>query len=289
MEIIKSNSFVDIYFKLLTDLLDSKKSTTLKIRGTFVNELNSEITIVFNNIKTMKNIFIDSERKVALGLLEGEFLWILSGSNKLKDVSIFNKHWRGFSDDNLTLYGAYGYRLNKQIVPLVNKLKKDLYTRQAIITIYDKEDIKSNSKDIPCNIILQFKTRVQNDCPTLNLTTYCRSNDIILGFPYDVVHWHSLLKLVYNSLKRNYPQLVLGNHTHIVNSLHLYDTDINLAKRIIQQDKNKIEQDSYCWNISIELESALLEARNVFESGRFSTDTIFKNAYKKYNKGSKNV
>ena len=39
-----------------------------------------------------------------------EALWMLAGRDDLKFVSRFNKRMKDFSDDGVTLNGAYGYR-----------------------------------------------------------------------------------------------------------------------------------------------------------------------------------
>ncbi len=42
-----------------------------------------------------------------------ELLWILRGSNSVSEISHYNKNWANFSDDGVTLNGAYGRRIFK--------------------------------------------------------------------------------------------------------------------------------------------------------------------------------
>lgn len=271
-------NIVDAYTTLLEDLI-SCLDFSLEVRGSSILEIPDSVSVTWPNTENMKNVFIDGKRKLSLGFLEGELLWILAGSNKVEDIVPFNKRWADFSDDSITLYGAYGYRLKDQLLPLIQKLKNDIYTRQAVVTIYNQNDISAITKDVPCNDLLQFKIRKDSSNELrLNTISYCRSNDIILGFPYDVFHWQTIQKLLVNSLKDTYPGLKVGSHTHVVGSLHLYERDLDKALAIVSQSHDDIEKASYCFNVDLSLEEAIQEAKEIFINKKFNENTIFKNA-----------
>jgi hypothetical protein len=61
----------------------------------------------------------------------------------------------------------------------------------------------------------------------LELIVYMRSNDVWLGWPYDVVMFTVLHEALAVDLG-----LALGQYTHVAGSLHLYDRNSDKAVRI---------------------------------------------------------
>ena len=65
------------------------------------------------------------------------------------------------------------------------------------------------------------------------MTTYMRSNDLWMGFPYDVFQFTCLQTLLAMEL-----DVELGTYTHVAGSLHLYERDY--AKGIANLNDDKI-------------------------------------------------
>ena len=86
------------------------------------------------------------------------------------------------------------------------------------------------SKDINCTVCLQFFIRNNK----LHMTTYMRSNDLWMGFPYDVFQFTNMQVLMSMELG-----VELGTYTHISGSLHLYKR--NLVK-VDEHCDNPLEQ-----------------------------------------------
>jgi thymidylate synthase len=154
----------------------------------------------------------------------GELLWYLSGSNRLKDINRYSKFWNKLSPDGVTVNSAYGDRIQNmfgfdQWEHCKQLLINDPYTRQAVIHIKDADNNPVNMKDTPCTIALQFLIREG----ALYMSVMMRSNDIWLGFPFDVFCFTALQVKMAMELG-----LELGDYTHFVGSLHLYgkDTDV---------------------------------------------------------------
>jgi hypothetical protein len=116
-----------------------------------------------------------------------------------------------YSDDGSTLAGAYGPRWAEQYTYLLDVLKEDTNTRQAVITIWRPNP--QPSKDIPCTVMMHFMIRDFK----LHLTTYMRSQDLWLGFPYDVHTFTTFQKAIAAELDVN-----TGTYHHILGSAHLY-------------------------------------------------------------------
>ena len=121
--------------------------------------------------------------------------------------------------DHGVFHGAYGIRVHGRIGDLVDLLKHDPDSRQAVLSIYDSgKDLGRSKRDIPCTIAIQFLLRRGK----LNMRVAMRSNDLWLGFPYDVVQFGALQGAIAQALG-----VEMGTYTHSVGSLHLYDQDVD--------------------------------------------------------------
>lgn len=185
--------------------------------GNVAGEIINAVTVITDP----RQGFVKSkERDLSIKYAIGELLWYLSGSNKLEDISPYSSAWKNLSDDGNTVNSAYGYRIfNKfgfnQWEHVAKLLQKDPLSRQAIIHI--KEPSNAPTKDLPCTICIQYLIRDNK----LHSTVYMRSNDIWLGFPYDVFNFTSLQVLM--AMELGVP---VGEYTHIAGSLHLYERNV---------------------------------------------------------------
>ncbi|MED3844426.1 thymidylate synthase [Geobacillus stearothermophilus] len=152
-----------------------------------------------------------------------EWLWCMKGANDLEMISYYAPSYRKYSDNGITLHGAYGPRIQKYLPKIINLLQKDEHSRRAVIPIYTIHDVAIESKDIPCTSSIQFLIRNGR----LNLIVHMRSNDIYLGLPYDVFNFTMLQEYVARKLN-----VQIGTYTHIVNSLHYYKKNEETIKRI---------------------------------------------------------
>jgi len=121
-----------------------------------------------------------------------------------------------FKNDGIFL-GAYGERIYGNLAAVVQKLKEDPDSRQAVLTIFNSDkDLRGKSNDTPCTLTIQFLIRNGN----LNMRVSMRSNDVWLGLPYDLVQFAALQGAVAKSL--NIP---MGWYSHTVGSLHAYENN----------------------------------------------------------------
>lgn len=185
--------------------------------GPVVGEVLNAITVIED---PRSGLITSPIRNLSVKYAVGELLWYLSGSNLLSDITPYAKFWEGISDDGVTLNSAYGYRIHKQFGYdqwryIKDKLNKDSNSRQAVIHIKDADPKPTN--DTPCTLSLQYSIRDGK----LYATTTMRSNDIWLGFPYDVFTFTSLQVKLAMELG-----VGLGTYTHIAGSLHLYGRNV---------------------------------------------------------------
>jgi len=166
------------------------------------------------------------DRGVLVSFL-GETLWYLSGSDLLAQIEYYIPKYRSFIDAPpraMRAPGAYGPRLfgggeSSQMANLLKTLKEKQGksdTRQAVAQIFDRKDLRPRNGDVPCTTTLQFLPRQGR----LHLAVTMRSNDIYRGFPGDVFAFTFIQEMAARALG-----LELGNYSHFVGSLHLYDDD----------------------------------------------------------------
>ena len=178
-----------------------------------------------------------------------ETMWILSGSDE-PWIFNFNRSLLKFANDGI-LRGAYGPRLRRwsgtvdQIAWVIQTLRDDPDSRRAVIQIYDPGTVEAHHNDIPCTI--SFRFFIRNGALTMH--TLMRANDVWLGMPYDMFCFTAIQEIVAYNLR-----VPMSNYVHMVDSLHLYDSDFERAKKIVLPAKNK--QDVHCQHkpIGIELE-----------------------------------
>ena len=202
------------WYKLLSTNPSSDKSRDGAIAGEVINA----ITVIDNPTECiMKNPIRNLSLKYAIG----ELLWYLSGNNSLQEIQKYTHNWDRMSDDGITVNSNYGYCIQHkyefdQWKYVEDLLRKSPESRQAVIPI--KTASTEQSKDVNCTVCLQFFIRNNK----LHLTTYMRSNDIWLGFPYDVFQFTAMQIVMSMRLG-----VELGTYTHIAGSLHLYERDVH--------------------------------------------------------------
>jgi thymidylate synthase len=126
--------------------------------------------------------------------------------------------------DNGILHGAYGPRIHGNLNKVVDQLKKDYSTRQAVLTIFDSnKDLNVDVKDVPCTLNLQYFIRDNK----LIARTNMRSNDVFLGLPYDLTQFIALQGAIAKAL-----DIEMGQYVHVVGSMHIYDEHIPQAQWI---------------------------------------------------------
>lgn len=160
-----------------------------------------------------------SARRLGYRFACAEAAWILGGENRVESMRPYSRMIGNFSDDGLYFAGAYGPRIVDQLPYVIDAFKKDLFTRQAVITIWRERPYPS--KDIPCTISVQFLVRAGR----LHVIDCMRSSDAWLGVPYDWFNF-SMLGLFIASLLNELEisvDLLPGNLYFHAASSHLYE------------------------------------------------------------------
>lgn len=199
-------------------------------RGQLTKEVLQQTAIV--NMR--RPVITLPERKLSTKFLGGEAYWILSGDNRVETIAPYNKNIVNYSDDGKTFFGAYGPRILSQLDYVIDKLISDADTRQAVLTIWRENP--PETKDVPCTVAVHFMIRDNK----LNCHVYMRSNDLWLGFPYDVFNFSMLSHLVCCKLNAFVVEnggviIKPGMLYHTASSRHIYEQHFEQVEQLIKQ------------------------------------------------------
>ena len=149
---------------------------------------------------------------------------LLAGAATPKLVIAVGPMFKNYAEDNGMFHGAYGARTQDQYGPVIERLKKDPDSRQAVVTIWDPIlDLLPEKRDYPCTILHQFRIRDNK----LNMSVYMRSNDVWLGAAYDFFQF-TRVQIAMASVLGIAP----GSYAHHVGSLHIYEQHYDMAENL---------------------------------------------------------
>lgn len=187
-------------------------------RGKPTHELIGPAPII---VDMSEPLVTNRARKLSYTFAAAEALWIIDGRTDVESLAKYNQRMRDFSDDGVTLAGAYGPAIEAQFDYVIEALMRDPDTRQAALTIW--KPCPKPSRDIPCTIALVFQIRVGR----LYTHVMMRSSDIWLGVPYDIFSFSMVSARVaclvnQRRIAAKQPPVVLGNLHLYAASSHLY-------------------------------------------------------------------
>lgn len=167
------------------------------------------------------NIINTKFRKWNKNYAEREWNWYLSENPNGEEISKHAPIWKNHMDLKGNIRSNYGWQWNRndQLNNVINKLKLDAFTRQAVISIYDGKEIDTYDFDTPCTNSIHFQIIENKLCMTVNM----RSNDLWFGFCNDQYCFSKLQIMVSNELN-----LKVGWYYHFCSNMHLYDSYFDL-------------------------------------------------------------
>lgn len=218
---IHAETLAEIYSELGRQLLLDKN--VISPRGLATSELICP-QIKINNPRS--RLVYCKERKFSIVHAIVESLMLFSERDDVKYFSTFNQAMANFSDNGKNFHGCYGARIAKHFAFVVKKLIQDKNSRQAVLNIYDiKKEAGYKGKDVPCTTNLNFIIRDNK----LNLIVNMRSNDAILGMPYDIFNFTMAQEIIANTLG-----IDVGFYIHNPISLHYYLKDRDKLEAIVK-------------------------------------------------------
>ena len=209
------NGYVDLVQHVL------KHGKEAAPRGMKTREIEDAIIRIENVHDTLP---LGVNRGTVPGIGAVEACQLLAGATTPKLVMAVGPMFKNYAEDNGLFHGAYGSRTVDQYGPIIERLKADPDTRQAVVTIWDAVlDLLPSKRDYPCTILHQFRIRDNK----LNMSVYMRSNDVWLGAAYDFFQF-TRVQIAIASVLGIQP----GTYAHHVGSLHIYEQHYGAAESL---------------------------------------------------------
>jgi thymidylate synthase len=189
-------------------------------KGVNFNNTKALFNVGFEILNPLDNNILTDYRNFSLNYAKREWEWYLSGNPNAEEISKFAPIWKNMMDENGNVRSNYGWQWNRnnQLKKVINKLKENNNTRQAVISIYDGKEIDTYKNDTPCTYAIHF-TILNNK---LNMSVLMRSNDLWYGFCNDQYCFSKLQQMVSDELN-----IEIGSYYHFAQNLHLYNDFLN--------------------------------------------------------------
>ncbi len=166
-----------------------------------------------------------------------EQIWFIQGEKDATFLRKFTKIWDAFMETDGTISSAYGWRWRHhfgrdQLGKTIELLEKEPVSRHGVIITWDPKDDGyggTPKKNVPC----PFAFTINILGGRLNMHNIVRSNDMMLGCPFDVFGFALLQCMIAQRL-----DLRPGIYTHSISNAHIYDTHYEGAKELISRTNN---------------------------------------------------
>ncbi len=170
---------------------------------------------------------------------------MLAGRQDVAFLSKFNSRIHEYSDDGIIFNAAYGHRVrhhfgHDQLQEAIWLLNEDNNSRQAVVQLWDPNDLTKDTKDKACNLCMVFTCGEGETC---NLTIFNRSNDAVYGgvTGANPVHFSYFLQYVAERLWKT-----VGTMTFVSNNLHVYTELYDKWEKMDWYDKpSDFPEDTY--------------------------------------------
>ena len=161
-----------------------------------------------------------------------ETCWFISGDKNPAFLQKFTKMWDPFLEADGMIAASYGYRWRHhfgrdQLGKLVELLESDPSSRHGVVVTWDPADDGHGGtpkKNVPC----PYTFTVNIIGGRLHLHNILRSNDMMLGCPFDTFGFSLLLCMLAQRLG-----VRPGIYTHSISNAHIYDNHYTGARELI--------------------------------------------------------
>ena len=170
-------------------------------------------------------------RKFNYKYFAGELAWYLMKDRDINYISQFSGFWKHITNPGTNeINSNYGSLIfNEQLEWVMDSLKADKNTRQAIAFLNQPKYQFEGNKDFVCTMYLNFFIRDNK----LNMKVQMRSNDIFYGLTFDAPFFSFVYQHVLIELKNTYPELETGIYYHCADNIHYYERHFDLADDIL--------------------------------------------------------
>lgn len=225
----EGNTANELYLQIIKELTANPQYITAP-RGMQIKETLGAV-VRLNDASQSLNTLVARKNNYAFGIIE-KFEYALGISHPDRLIA-YNKNYASHANEYGLYDGSYAERTGYWLKHIVNLIKSDKDTRQAVISIYGIQD-RHKTKDVPCTLSLQFFVRDNK----LNLIATMRSNDVLWGVPYDTNAFCFLQEVIASATgyEMGYYELHAG-------SLHIYtEREDQLLKLLDDQSELDVVQ-----------------------------------------------
>lgn len=155
-----------------------------------------------------------------------EGLWIYKGDNNVRNLEKQGiKIWTQWANEEGTIGRSYGYQIKQfdQINNLIKTLKENPQDRRMMINLWNFHDLPEMTLP-PCVISALFDVTDGR----LNCLITQRSGDWQLGICFDILEYAVLTHLL-----AQLTGFKVGKLTHVISNAHIYENQIEGAKKQI--------------------------------------------------------
>lgn len=204
-----------------------------------------EITNVQFQIKDTKScLFENCVRSSKLGYIAREIDWYINGDLDPTEISKNAPIWDSIKNEDGRVNSNYGFIISKMRNEFgynswywcVSQLAKEIHSRKAVMNINRPNHSDPHTKDFVCGMYAHFMIRDNY----LDMSVSFRSQDIILGLPNDIAFFSALHQNMFNIMRLHHYGIRLGNYTHKIDSLHVYERDFdelsNMTKYVFKSN-----------------------------------------------------
>lgn len=176
-----------------------------------------------------KSFPIVTTKKTNYPAVVDELLWFISGSTNIKDLK-FTKIWDEWASDSGDLGPIYGHQWRNlcvdQLAWLVNEIKTNPTSRRLIVSSWNVAHLDLMHLP-PCHYA--FECYVSNG--KLDLKWHQRSVDVMLGLPFNIASYATLLHILALECGLEPGRLIgdLGN-------CHIYGNHILGAEEVLDRE-----------------------------------------------------
>ena len=234
------SNFDEIHKEILTDL-NNQKYTLNKRTGVKVKE-KFGVSFKWN----LSFFPISNIKKTYTHIAASELAWSLSGEKSISWLKKYTSIWDKFANSKGEVETAYDFRWTKefginQITNIISKLKKDPSSRQQILMFWNpRTDNIQKFPNLPCPFAIVFGITDNK----LNMHLSVRSNDMVCGFPYDIMMYVMLGSMAAKELK-----VKKGILFYSIANYHYYQTHESIINKILKlPTKNIIYPNDFSWS-----------------------------------------
>jgi len=257
-----------IYPHLIRDLLTYGKEAA-KPRGKATKE---QYNVGFVLTDAHNSVVTSPLRKFNYAYAAIEMVGLLQhGMKNVEPYTYYNSVMKSFLNTDTNQWdGSYATRLTmyEQLREMYKILKADPDSRRAVIGIYNPHHDfhEYESKDICCTLNLIFRLRNGK----LSLTCTMRSNDILLGLPYDLTQFTFL-----QSVLAKWLGVEMGEYYHFAANFHAYDTDYEKLWNIANENGKYEDPETFSsmpdWDIA-DIDETFADVQRFFAWEKFLRD-----------------